>query len=327
MITRQQIRAVLHHGGQVVDAVGNPVGRIVDVLLGAQTSQPTWVTVDCHPCGGIPVPVPLARAHQLGDCLQVPYTAVDVCGAPRTDGSADRLDRQPGEELLRYYARLDDVAPVVPPRHADRGTAAASVPPPAGPGTPVMATNGHRRTRGAFPGLLLGNSGVDVLPVRPGLDVHPEDDSLAAYPVTPSGPWPPVSMSSPGPPWWHRRQWRWPSAPRSIRAMRLELHPFLDMTGLPGDELDDLVLAASEAAANAVEHASLPTPPFFDVLTEVGEHSARIVIQDHGRWRAPTAPGDRGRGLQMIGVLADATLTVGSRGTTVVLRNRRRETD
>jgi anti-sigma regulatory factor (Ser/Thr protein kinase) len=327
VISRQQIRAVLRHGGQVVDPVGHPVGRIVHVLLGVQTSQPTWVTVDCQLCDGIRISVPLARAHQAGDCLQVPYTAADVCGAPRTDGSADRLDRQPGEELLRYYADLDDGAPGTPRRHTDRRTAAASLSPPAGPGTSVVATNGHRRTGGASPGSLLGLSGVDVLPVRPGRDVHPEDYSLAAYPATPSGPWPPVSMSSPGPPWWHRRQWRWPSIPRSIRGMRLELHPFLDMTGLPEDELDDLVLAASEAATNAVEHARHPTPLFFDVLTEVGEHSARIVIQGHGRWRAPTAPGDRGRGLQMISVLADATFTVGSRGTTVVLRNRRRGTD
>lgn len=309
----------------MVDPVGHPVGRIVDVLLGAQTSHPTWATVACQSCGGVEVAVPLARAHQLGDCLQVPYTAADVCGAPRTDGSAGHVDRQPAEELHRYYAHLDDGTPVLPHDHAYGGPAAAPRPAPAGPDVPVVATpNGHRRTDGAFPGLLVGDPGVDV---RPGLDVTIEDDGLAAYPATPSGPWPPVSVSSPGPPWWHRRHWRWLSVPTSIRAMRVELHPFLDMTGLPEDELDDLVLAASEAAANAVEHARLPTRPFFDVLTEVGEYSARIVIRSHGRWRTPAAAGDRGRGLQMIGVLADATFTVGSRGTTVVLHNRRRGTD
>jgi anti-sigma regulatory factor (Ser/Thr protein kinase) len=105
--------------------------------------------------------------------------------------------------------------------------------------------------------------------------------------------------------------------------MRVELRPVLDLTGLPDHELDDLVLAAGEAATNAVEHARLPTLPFFDVSTEVGEHRARITIQDHGRWRAPTAGGGRGHGLQLIGFLADATLTAGPRGTTVVLCNRR----
>ena len=91
---------------------------------------------------------------------------------------------------------------------------------------------------------------------------------------------------------------------------------------MPADELDDLLLAAGEAATNAVEHARWAALPFFDVCTEVGERRARIVIQDHGRWRMAAAPGDRGRGLQMIGVLADATLTVGAWGTTVTLRNR-----
>jgi anti-sigma regulatory factor (Ser/Thr protein kinase) len=323
VITRQQIRAVLHHGGQVVDPVGHPVGRIVNVVLGAQTSQPTWVTVDCHECSGSEVAVPLTRSHLLGDCVQVPYTAADVCGAPPANGSPGHLHPQPGEELRRYYADLDNGAPVMP-HHADWGTAAAPVPTPAGPGTPVVATNGHRRTDGASPGSLLVNSGVDVLPVLPGLDVRTGNDGPAAYPATPSGPCPPVSISSHEPPWWQRGQWRWPSVPTSIRAMRLELRSLLDMTDLPKDELDDLVLAASEAAANAVEHARFSTLLFFDILTEVGENWARIVIQDHGRWRTPTAGGHRGRGLQMMGALADATLTVGSRGTTVVLRNRAR---
>jgi anti-sigma regulatory factor (Ser/Thr protein kinase) len=106
--------------------------------------------------------------------------------------------------------------------------------------------------------------------------------------------------------------------------MRLGLRPLLDMTGLPDDELDDLVLAAGEAATNAVEHARSPRLPFVDVSTEVGAAQARIVVQDHGRWRAATVEGDRGRGLQMMGVLADATLTVGALGTTVVLCNRSR---
>ena len=177
----------------------------------------------------------------------------------------------------------------------------------------VVAANGHPQVNGATPGSLLFDAG---------LDVHVGYDGPAAYPVTPVGPWPPVSMSSAGPPWWQRRQWRWPSVLMAVRAMRQELRPMLDLTGLPDGELQDLLVAASEAANNAVEHARLPTPPCFDVLAEVGDAWARIVIQDHGRWRPRTAGGDRGRGLQMISLLADATLTVGARGTTVVLCNR-----
>jgi anti-sigma regulatory factor (Ser/Thr protein kinase) len=190
-----------------------------------------------------------------------------------------------------------------------------------------MSINGHRGTEGVPLEAFALDAGVGVLPVVPGVRVATARVGADAYPAAPSGSsrqWPPVSVSSVGPPWWERRQWRWPSLPTSIRAMRLAVRPLLDLTGLPHDELDDLVLATAEAASNAIEHATVPELPFFDVCTEVAEVRARIVVQDHGRWRTPTAGGDRGRGLQMVGMLADATLTVGARGTTVVLRNRPR---
>jgi Histidine kinase-like ATPase domain len=334
VITRRQIRSVMADGGRLIDPVGQPVGRIVAVVLNARTSQPTWVTVDCPLCSAVGVVVPLVRARLLDGCVQVPYTAADVCGAPRQDGSGDGLDRRREDELRRYYAVLDDAAPALwpdePPADDDLpDRSVTAMPAPMWPGLPmVLAPNGHRRINGHRP--INGvpstshpaDGGLDILPAVAGLDVRTGDDSPAAYPTRLSGPWLPVATSSPGPPWWQRRQWRWPSLLTSVRTMRVELRPVLDLTGLPDHELDDLILAAGEAATNAVEHARLPTLPFFDVSTEVGAHRARIVIQDHGRWRTPTAGGDRGHGLQMIGLLADATLTVGSRGTTVVLCNR-----
>ncbi|WP_448624767.1 ATP-binding protein [Geodermatophilus sp. URMC 64] len=249
----------------------------------------------------------------------MPYTAADVCGAPRADGSTGRLDPRQVEELDRYYARLNDGAPVAPNENGEGGRGEGFALAPADAGTPAAAGNGHRRVNGTIPGSLTVHARLSV---HTGSDGLPAYDGYPAYPASPVGPWPPVATYSAGPPWWQRRQWRWPSVLMAVQAMRLELRPLLDLTGLPDGELQDLILAASEAANNAVEHARLPTPPCLDVLTEVGDAWARIVIQDHGRWRAPTAGGHRGRGLQMIGLLADATLTVGPRGTTVVLRNR-----
>ena len=322
MITRRQIRAVMADGARVIDSAGHSVGRIVDVVLDVWTLEPAYMTVTCGPLPGAAVVVPLTRARLLDGSIQVPYTSADVSGAPPADGGSTwPLDRRQEEELHRYYAGLEDGAPGEPHRPARLGRAAALEPRPGRPRTPVVDGNGHRQGT-VTAGSLLAPAGVEVLPLVAGFDVHTADDGPAAYPATASGPWPPVSTSSAGPPWWQRRHWRWPSIPTSVRAMRLELRALLDLTDLPDDELDDLVLAAGEAAANAVEHARLPTLPFFDVLTEVGEHRVRIVIQDHGRWRPPTAGGHRGRGLQMIGLLAAATLTVGARGTTVVLCNR-----
>jgi anti-sigma regulatory factor (Ser/Thr protein kinase) len=307
VITRQEIREVLGDGARVVGPDGQLVGRIRDVVLDWRTSQPEWATVDCPMCSGPEIVVPLGRARMRDGSVQVPYSAAEVCGAPRGNGSAGPSAAEQAELRAYYAVRGDGASPEVAMdgQVIDGGVQAA-----AGP------------SDGGFPDL-----GLDALAAVPLLDVRATDEDpvadLGGYPENSSAPWAPVRTSSPGPPWWQRCQWRWSLLPASVRGMRMELRSLLDLTGLPGDELDDLTLAASEAANNAVEHARLPDVPYFDVLGEVGAHHARIVIQDHGRWQAPTSGSTRGRGLQMIGVLADATLTVASRGTTVVLRNRR----
>ena len=118
------------------------------------------------------------------------------------------------------------------------------------------------------------------------------------------------------------REWRLPCNAKSIRALRLELRPFLDVTGLPGEELDDLVLAACEAADNAIEHAGAPVAGSFDVSVDVDGVRVEITVRDYGRWRDPV-PGDgRGRGLLMMRNLSALTITVERDGTTVNLQNR-----
>ena len=119
-----------------------------------------------------------------------------------------------------------------------------------------------------------------------------------------------------------RGEWRFPSVLSSVIGMRQELRGFLADTSLSDDEIEDLLLAASEAANNAVEHAQEPTEPFFDVCTEVNDGDVTIVIQDHGGWRQPTSPSDRGRGLAMMRALADTTVTARSNGTVVTIRSR-----
>jgi anti-sigma regulatory factor (Ser/Thr protein kinase) len=118
------------------------------------------------------------------------------------------------------------------------------------------------------------------------------------------------------------RAWHLPCTAHSVRALRLELRSFLDVTGLPGDELDDLVLAASEAATNAIEHARTPVPGYFDVLADVEGTRVQITVRDHGRWREPTPRGGPGRGLLLMRNLSALTVTVEPGGTTVTMRNR-----
>jgi anti-sigma regulatory factor (Ser/Thr protein kinase) len=120
----------------------------------------------------------------------------------------------------------------------------------------------------------------------------------------------------------HVREWRFPSVATSVRTMRHELRPFLAQSGLRGPEIDDLILAACEAAANGVEHARHPAEPFFEVVAEIDGPRVRIVVRDYGRWTPARAdPGERGRGLQMMTMLAAVSLTSGPHGTTITLRN------
>jgi anti-sigma regulatory factor (Ser/Thr protein kinase) len=120
-----------------------------------------------------------------------------------------------------------------------------------------------------------------------------------------------------------RCEWRLRSVESAIPWMRRGLRAFLADWGLPDDDRDDLVLAACEAGTNAVEHAQQPTEPFFDVFIEVADGLVTIVIRDHGQWQQPTSNPYRGRGLAMMHVLADTTVTTRTHGTTVTLRNHR----
>jgi anti-sigma regulatory factor (Ser/Thr protein kinase) len=117
-------------------------------------------------------------------------------------------------------------------------------------------------------------------------------------------------------------RWLFPSVLISVSRMRRGLRGFLDVTALSDDEIQDLLLAASEAANNAVEHAQQPTKPFFTVSTEFDGGAVTIVIQDHGLWRPPTSPTHRGRGLAMMRAVADTTVTASSHGTSVTIRSR-----
>jgi anti-sigma regulatory factor (Ser/Thr protein kinase) len=124
--------------------------------------------------------------------------------------------------------------------------------------------------------------------------------------------------STPGP----RHEWRLRSIGSSLSFMRRELRASLDGSGLSSDEIEDLILVASEAAANAVDHAH-SKEPFFDVCTEVADGAVTIIIQDRGQWRQSTSNLERGRGLAMMHALADTNVVAGVHGTTVTIRNRR----
>ncbi|MFI5593165.1 ATP-binding protein [Amycolatopsis sp. NPDC051758] len=100
--------------------------------------------------------------------------------------------------------------------------------------------------------------------------------------------------------------WISPSVARSRLRDWLEAHRW------PEDEVDDLVLAVSEAVSNSIEHgygvpvdsALLPHPGQIEVTASVkqsavGARHIELTIRDAGTWREP-GQGPRGYGLDLM---------------------------
>jgi anti-sigma regulatory factor (Ser/Thr protein kinase) len=103
-------------------------------------------------------------------------------------------------------------------------------------------------------------------------------------------------------------------------VLRRRLRSWLHAAGVDPDQAYDLLLAACEAATNAIEHAQDPTEPFFDVTAEAVGGSVEITVRDYGQWRERVASMDRGRGSTLMSAFADITATPSPDGTTVVIR-------
>ncbi|MDN5748861.1 MAG: ATP-binding protein [Pseudonocardia sp.] len=113
--------------------------------------------------------------------------------------------------------------------------------------------------------------------------------------------------------------------PAAASLVRERLRRWLDGLGWPEPQLDDVVLAVHEAVTNSVEHGYGGTDAG-DVeivgtrLVDGGMQSARIVVRDAGRWRAPRDPGYRGHGLTVMrACMAQVEVRAGAAGTEVEL--------
>ena len=109
----------------------------------------------------------------------------------------------------------------------------------------------------------------------------------------------------------------------SLADVRRRFGDWLAGVGLDEDAAYDLLVAVSEAASNAIEHAY---PPEIDGTVQVSADVERdgtvcAVISDHGQWRVPpTALSHRGRGLLLMRENVDQVMVDrGVGGTTVTL--------
>jgi serine/threonine-protein kinase RsbW len=107
-----------------------------------------------------------------------------------------------------------------------------------------------------------------------------------------------------------RESWL-PAAPASAPLARAIVREVADEQGLDGESTWDLILATSEAVANAILHGSACGDPSRGVLLciEVDDDSISIEVCDCGSFDAllrPAAQDDtHGRGIPIIAALAD----------------------
>ena len=116
---------------------------------------------------------------------------------------------------------------------------------------------------------------------------------------------------------------RFPAEVESIPGLRRLLGRWLDETGATRSDIDDLTLAAAEAAANAIEHAYGLAPGVVELhAATAGADTVKVEISDFGNWRPPRGT-HRGRGLLLMeGLTDDVEVVRTGEGTTVELTRR-----
>ena len=115
---------------------------------------------------------------------------------------------------------------------------------------------------------------------------------------------------------------RFPAEIESIPGLRRLLGRWLDEAGATRRDIDDLTLAAAEAAANAIEHAYGLEPGIVELHATTDDDTVTVEISDFGNWRPPRGT-HRGRGLLLMeGLTDDVEVVRTGEGTTVELKRR-----
>jgi serine phosphatase RsbU (regulator of sigma subunit)/anti-sigma regulatory factor (Ser/Thr protein kinase) len=113
-----------------------------------------------------------------------------------------------------------------------------------------------------------------------------------------------------------------PADPMVLVSLRQALRQWLGELGADEEETYDVLVAATEAAANAVEHAYGPGDEQFVLTAEIVEGEVHLTVADQGRWR-PARGTNRGRGIDLMRQLMDEVdVTMADHGTVVRMRRR-----
>src|SRR5688500_2245864 len=100
MISTNDISRI--EGATAYDSTGDKVGKVGQVYLDVQTSEPSWATVSTGLFGTSQTFVPLDGARFDGGDLHVAHDKAKIKDAPRIEADA-HLDQQHERELYSYY--------------------------------------------------------------------------------------------------------------------------------------------------------------------------------------------------------------------------------
>ncbi len=114
----------------------------------------------------------------------------------------------------------------------------------------------------------------------------------------------------------------YPAQLETAARVRQDLRRSLTEAGVPGEVVDDVLLAASEAVNNALEHAQDPRRPQIEVYLRLTGDTLMLRVRDYGTWRARRPSMDRGHGSSLMTAVADVTIDPGPDGTTVTMTRR-----
>jgi serine/threonine-protein kinase RsbW len=114
--------------------------------------------------------------------------------------------------------------------------------------------------------------------------------------------------------------------PVQIALLRKDLRSWLAARGVDQESGQAVLLACSEAVANAIEHGYRDDPfGIVEVAATVSAAAVEIRVSDHGSWRSAQTDVARGRGLQLIRQVMDTVAFERGAGTTVTMRRARTE--
>ncbi|HYN96144.1 MAG TPA: SpoIIE family protein phosphatase [Pilimelia sp.] len=117
-----------------------------------------------------------------------------------------------------------------------------------------------------------------------------------------------------------------PADATQIAALRKDLRGWLGAHDVDEDTGHAVVLACSEAVANAIEHGYRDDPAGVVVINAVRTtDGVQLRVSDRGSWRPERADVARGRGLFMIRQLMDDVTVETDGGTTITMRLRTKQ--